>query len=157
MKNREVEGKSFQANWRSSLSLTIICFFFYLRSTKTTNAVYHEYHWAGSLKKIRSIQENIDEFQVILTQLKYLPSIICCTETWLSPNQNFGISKIKEYQLLIERSRKRRGGGVCFYIKFGINYKRIERTSCNNIQLLSVKNRKWKVKKCNYYVCLYYS
>ena len=75
-----------------------------------------------------------------------MPSVICCTKTWLSPNQNFNIFEIKEYQPLIESSRKRRGGGVRFYIKCGINFEIIKRTSCNNIQLLSVKIIKEKLK-----------
>ena len=98
------------------------------------------------LQNIKSIPKNIDEFQVSLTQLSYLPSVICCTETWLSPNQSFNIFKIKEYQPLIESSRKRRGGGVCLYIKFGINFEIIKRTSCNNIHLLSVKVTNEKLK-----------
>ena len=98
------------------------------------------------LQNIRSIPKNIDKFQVSLTQLNYLPSVICCTETWLSPNQNFNIFKIKEYQPLIESSRKRRGAIVCLYIKCKINYEIIKRTSCNNIQLLSVKITNEKLK-----------
>ena len=73
------------------------------------------------LQNIRSIPKNIDVFQVSLIQLNYLTSVICCTKTWLSPNQIFKIFKIKEYQPLIESSRKRRGAAVCFYIKRGIN------------------------------------
>ena len=98
------------------------------------------------LQNVRSIPKNIDEFQVSLTQLNYLPSVICCTETWLSPNQNFNVFKLKEYQPLIESSRKRRGGGVCLYIKCGINYEIIKGTICNNIQLLSVKITNEKLK-----------
>ena len=109
------------------------------------------------LQKLRTIPKNIDELQVSLTQLSYLPSVICCTKTWLSPNQSFNIFKIKENQPLIESSRKRRGGGVCLYIKCGINYEIKKRTSCNNIQLLSVKITNEKIKKYNYYVCLYSS
>ena len=65
------------------------------------------------LQNIRSIPKNIDELQVSLIQLNYLPSVIYCTETWLSPNQNFNIFKIEEYQPLIEKFCQRRGGGVC--------------------------------------------
>ena len=76
-----------------------------------------------------------------------MTSVICCTETWLSPNQNFKIFKIKENQPLIESSCKRRGGGgICLYIKCGINYEINKRTSCNNIQLLSVKITNEKLK-----------
>ena len=57
----------------------------------------------------------------------------------------FHIFKIKEYQPLIESSRKRMGG-VCLYIKCAINYEIIKRTSCNNIQLLSVKIKNEKLK-----------
>ena len=85
------------------------------------------------LQNITSIPKNINEFQVSLTQLNYLPSVICCTETGLSPNQNFNIFKIKDYQPLIESFRKQRGGGVCLYIKCGIKNEILKRTSCNNI------------------------
>ena len=77
------------------------------------------------------------------------PSVICCTETWLSSNQNFNIFQIKEYQPLIQSSRKRRGGGVCLYINCGINYEIMKRTSCKNIELLSVKITYEKLKNTN--------
>ena len=69
-----------------------------------------------------SIPKKTDEFQVSLTQLNCLPSVICCTETWLSPNQNFNIFETEEYHFLIENFRKSRGGGICLYLKCGINY-----------------------------------
>ena len=106
------------------------------------------------LQNVRSVPKNIDEFQVSLTPLNYLPSVICCTETWLSPYQNFNVFKLKEYQPLIESSRKRRGGGVCLYIKCGINYEITKRTSCNNIQLSSVKITNGKLKK-TFITCVY--
>ena len=96
------------------------------------------------LQIIRSIP--IDEFRVSLTQLNYLPNVLCCTETWLSPKQNFNICKLKEYQPLIESFDQLRGGGVCLYIKCGISFDIIKRRSCNNIQLLSVKISNEKLK-----------
>ena len=37
--------------------------------------------------KILDRYQKTDEFQVSLTQLNYLPRVICSTETWLSPKQ----------------------------------------------------------------------
>ena len=154
MKHREVEGKSFQVNRGSSCFLPSFVFCSISDQQRPKRQFNMNTTEQVLLQNIRSIPKNIDEFQVTLTQLNYLLSVICCTETWLSPNQNFKIFKIKEYQPLIESSHKRRGGGVCSYIKCGINYEIIRRTNYNNIQLLRVRITNEKLRN-TMFTCVY--
>lgn len=69
---------------------------------------------------IRSLITKLNDIKHILEQHNY--SILCLTETWLSPEIADVILQIPNYTL-IRKDRVGRGGGVCMYVSQCLNFK----------------------------------
>ena len=76
---------------------------------------------------IRSLLKNIDEFRIFLNQLPIQFSIICLQETWAKDEveENFDSRfEINGYNCYhVPRGDKKIGGGLCVYVKHGLNIK----------------------------------
>ena len=73
------------------------------------------------LQNIRSVSKNLDEFEVYINSMSQKPEVVCLTETWLNPSYNNNCFSLNGYQTIIASNRKKRGGGVAFYLKNNIN------------------------------------
>lgn len=71
----------------------------------------------------RSLNKNFDNITTFISLLNNEFSIMGFTETWLNDNNNTSIININNYRLVEKHRHKRRGGGVCLYIKKNYNYK----------------------------------
>ena len=69
-------------------------------------------------QNIRSLIKNFSQLEAYLTNSDK-PGIIALTETWLKPYSNTACYELNGYQELIAVSRKKRGGGVAFYVEIG--------------------------------------
>ena len=73
---------------------------------------------------IRSLNKNIDKLKDLLSFLKGKFSIIVLTETWADETaKNNSIFRIPNYVAIHQIRNCRRGGGISFFIRKGINFK----------------------------------
>ena len=96
----------------------------------------------------RSLSKSFDNFNVLLSSLKFDCSIIGISETWLNANSP-PLFLIEGYQLVRKDRQNGRGGGVLFYVSDKISFKIREDLSfqsqsaellCIEIDLSSDKN-----------------
>merc|ERR1711894_390282 len=72
------------------------------------------------------------------SHLEAKPSIIALTETWLKPYSNTACYELNGYQELIAVSRKKRGGGVAFYVGIGKRAKKVLEFVSEDTQMLTI-------------------
>ena len=88
---------------------------------------------------IRSVVKNIDQlkFKVQGTKLH----IIGCSESWLHPDIDSAQVSIPGYDLIRCDRTGRRGGGVCVYVKHGVNYRFLTAMSHSspNLEIVTVQ------------------
>ena len=65
----------------------------------------------------RSISKNFDEMVAFLNCIKYEPSIIGLTETWLPDSMSICLYNIKDYSFVGSGRKSRKGGGVGVYVR----------------------------------------
>ena len=71
------------------------------------------------LLNIRSLKNKISELNATIETLNCSPDIIALTETWITENDP--IPFLSGYQKPFVLNRGSRGGGVCMFIKNGLN------------------------------------
>lgn len=88
---------------------------------------------------IRSLSKNFDELVCLINRLQPKPTIIALCETWLNINSPYAFFSIPGYQPLIYKNRTggRRGGGVGFYVREGLQVS--VRPTNDELELLSVE------------------
>ena len=69
---------------------------------------------------IRSLNKNFIKLQILLDQLKFSPTLICVTETWLTKNKPF-LYSLENYDF-INKVGDNQSGGTCVFIRSEINY-----------------------------------
>ena len=88
-------------------------------------------------QNIRSLIKNFSQLEAYLTNSDK-PSIIALTETWLKPYSNTACYKLNGYQELIAVSRKKRGGGVAFYVEIGKRANKVLEFVSEDTQMLTI-------------------
>ena len=88
-------------------------------------------------QNIRSLIKNFSQLEAYLTNSEK-PSIIALTETWLKPYSNTACYKLNGYQELIAVSRKKRGGGVAFYVEIGKRANKVLEFVSEDTQMLTI-------------------
>ena len=72
----------------------------------------------------RSLSRNFDAFSLFLSSLSIQSSVIGVTETWLSDDSPLSMCNISGYEFVGNNRKSKRGGGVGFYIRKDISFKR---------------------------------
>ena len=98
------------------------------------------------LQNIRSVSKNLDEFEVYINSMSQKPEVVCLNETWLIPSYNNNCFSVNGYQTIIASNRKKRGGGVAFFLKNNINCQIVKKLETNSVQLLTVAIKTIKEK-----------
>src|SRR2546425_741590 len=70
----------------------------------------------------RSLKKNFDQLNLLLSNFSTAPQIISLSETWLKPSDQLPYFSIPGYQFISVPRRKKRGGGVGFYISNSLNF-----------------------------------
>ena len=99
----------------------------YLDPFKITNSILHKHNFTFLNLNIRSLNKNISKLEILLQQMKFNPSVIFVTETWLHCNKTF-IHSLKNYNY-ISRPGSNKAGGTGLFIHSNIDYNII-----NNLQ-----------------------
>ena len=81
----------------------------------------------------RSLRKNIDQIRPLISESGV--SIFGCSETWLHQGIDDSIVDIDKYDLIRCDRANRRGGGVCLYVKTGINYRWNKELTANEEEL----------------------
>lgn len=96
---------------------------------------------------IRSLNKNFQKLQLLLNDLKFEPTLILVSETWVNENKPF-IFNLKNYNFINQPSENI-GGGAGIFIKKDINYSIINNYNLNltkcediwiNVQISTNKN-----------------
>lgn len=91
---------------------------------------------------IRSLYSKFNEFVAIIDKIQ--PLVICLWETWLTANLPDDWVAIDDYTLIrLDRCSKRKGGGVCIYVKNkyqcnSVKYNHLN-SSNSDVELLGVE------------------
>ena len=84
---------------------------------RTCNSVQFQF----VLQNIRSVSKILDEFEVYINSMSQKPEVVCLSETWLNPSFNNNCFSLNGCQTILASNRKKRGGGVAFFLKNNIN------------------------------------
>ena len=89
------------------------------------------------LQNIRSLIKNFYQLEAYLINTDK-PNILALTERWLSTHSTKNFLQLDSYQQIVTASRKKRGGGVAFYVKEGISWKKHHEIITENTQMLTI-------------------
>ena len=116
---------------------------------RTCNSVQFQF----VLQNIRSVSENLDESEVYINSMSQKPEVVCLTETWLNTSYNNNCFSLNGYQTIISSNRKKRCGGVAFFLKNNINCQIVKKLETNSVQLLTVAIK--TIKEEIWFSCIY--
>ena len=86
------------------------------------------------LSNVCHILNKTDEITVLLGL--YYPSIVCFTETWLTPDIPHSVVDMQGYSLLRRDRTSGLGGGVAIYISNNLQFHRFSSLECNEFEVL---------------------
>ena len=92
------------------------------------------------LQNIRSIDKNLNEFELLMKQQESQPLAICLTETWLKDQSNTKCINLDGYQEISTSNRNTsKGGGVGIFVRMDLQQTFMKKFGCTSIQILTVK------------------
>ena len=105
---------------------------------------------------IRSLRCNFDNLVGFIETYNENLSIICLSETWLTETDPLAMYNIPGFQPIVSRCRtNKRGGGVAFYVKTGIDFIINENIVCENgIEALCIRLKNGSLSSTN--ICVFY-
>ena len=86
------------------------------------------------LSNVCHILNKTDELSVLFSQ--YAPSIVCLTETWLTPEIPDSVVDMQGYAILWKDRLSGLGGGVAVYISNDCQFHRFSSLECNLFEVL---------------------
>ena len=122
-------------------------------STMTSKRNCNPVQFQFVLQNFRSVSKNLVEFEVYKNSMSQKPEVVCLTETWLNPSYNNNCFSLNGYQTIIASNRKKRGGGVAFFLKNNINCQIVQKLETNSVQLLTVAIK--TIKEEIWFSCTY--
>ena len=72
--------------------------------------------------KIGSLRLHHDQLCVLVDSLKEKPFVIALCETWLTDNDFLDFFQLDGYQKGVFKNREKRGGGVAFFVRTGVEF-----------------------------------
>ena len=99
---------------------------------------------------MRSLQSCFDELLVFLSNLKSLPVVIICTESWITPDtvNDFEISNYKSHHVV---RHDKKGGGVTVYVLNGYDSFKNQSLSFTNVYMEQIAVNV-KINQTNYLI-----
>ena len=104
----------------------------------------------------RSLKKNFDDFQLLLSSVKFDFDIIAVSETWFHPNLDLNIYSMQGYSLIQQCRDNKNGGGVAIYVKHNIQYKIRNDLTCitPDYEIVSIETNE-PLKKPIVITCIY--
>ena len=100
---------------------------------------------------IRSLRLHHDQLCVLVDSLKQKPLVIALCETWLTENDCLEMFQFEGYQKEVFTIREKRGGGVAFFVKTGVEFILQDLKSDLEYLAITVCSNLTKFKNCVVY------